>query len=312
MVISMRIINNEVLRKNIQSILKTNAVMLVVKDNAYGFGICNVVNIAKAMHVRDFAVKSVSEGTFIKMIYKEANVLILGKIDPKDIKEIKKYNLIPTINDYDDYLLFKENQIPSHLAIDTGMNRFGMKSGYLAVINDSIVKAIYTHCYDDNNSTKIKTLERLSKNYLKPVHIGGSVAYGKTKEMLRVGRIIYENALYFYGQIVNIKHLKNGETIGYDGVYEAKGTEIVGICNVGYSDGLNLFYHGSVCIHGAYYSVIGKCCMDHCFILIDDNVKILDEVEFFGKTIPEDEFIKQNRMTKYEMFLQINKQGLTN
>ncbi len=52
--------------------------------------------------------------------------------------------------------------------------------------------------------------------------------------------------------------------------------------------------------------------MDHCFILIDDNVKILDEVEFFGKTIPEDEFIKQNRMTKYEMFLQINKQGLTN
>ena len=64
----MRIINNEVLRKNIQSILKTNAVMLVVKDNAYGFGICNVVNIAKAMHVRDFAVKSVSEGTFIKMI----------------------------------------------------------------------------------------------------------------------------------------------------------------------------------------------------------------------------------------------------
>ena len=37
MVISMRIINNEVLRKNIQSILKTNAVMLVVKDNVYGF-----------------------------------------------------------------------------------------------------------------------------------------------------------------------------------------------------------------------------------------------------------------------------------
>ena len=73
-----------------------------------------------------------------------------------------------------------------------------------------------------------------------------------------------------------------------------------------------MFYQGSVCIHGAYYSVIGKCCMDHCFILIDDNVKILDEVEFFGKTIPEDEFIKQNRMTKYEMFLQINKQGLTN
>lgn len=308
----MRKIKEEILEKNIKTILKTNQLMLVVKDNAYGFGISRVVSLAKKLYVKDFAVKSIEEGKLVKGIYKEANVLVLGKIKKNDLIDLKKYNLIPTINDYDDYITFKENKIPCHLAIDTGMNRFGMKSGYLAIINDSIVRAIYTHCYNDQNRHKIKFMERLAKNYLKPIHIGGSIAYNQTKEMLRVGRMAYENALYFYGQIVNIKHLKKGETIGYDGLYQAPNDVIIGVCNIGYSDGLNLFYHGNVQIKNKYYSVVGRCCMDQCFILADENVQIEDEVEFFGKTISEDQFAEHNHMTKYEMFLQINQQGLTN
>ncbi|MDE5855759.1 MAG: alanine racemase [Anaeroplasmataceae bacterium] len=305
-------IKEEILEKNIKTILKTNQLMLVVKDDAYGFGINRVVPLAKKLWVKDFAVKSIEEGKLVKSIYKEANVLVLGKIKRKDLIDLKKYNLIPTINDYDDYIIFKENKIPCHLAIDTGMNRFGMKSGFLAIINDSIVKAIYTHCYNDQNRHKIKFMERLSKDYLKPIHIGGSIAYNQTKEMLRVGRMVYENALYFYGQIVNIKHLKKGETIGYDGLYQAPNDVIIGVCNIGYSDGLNLFYHGNVQIKNKFYSVVGRCCMDHCFILVDEDVQIEDEVEFFGKTISEDQFAEYNHMTKYEMFLQINQQGLTN
>ncbi|MDE7263924.1 MAG: alanine racemase [Anaeroplasmataceae bacterium] len=307
----MRRIKEEVLVENIKKILKTNSVMLVVKDNAYGFGIHVVVPLARRLRIRSFAVKSISEGKVVKSIAKDANVLVLGKIKKTELSDIKKYDLIPTINDYDDYILFKENKIPCHLAIDTGMNRFGMKSGYLAIINDSIVQAIYTHCYNNQNKYKIKFMERLSRDYLKPLHIGGSIAYGQTKQMLRVGRMVYENSLYFYGQIVNIKKLIKGETIGYDGIYEAPQDQLIGICNIGYSDGLNLFYHGNVQIHNRFYSVVGKCCMDHCFILIDEYVKLDDEVEFFGNQIPEDQFIEQNQMTKYEMFLQINQQGLT-
>lgn len=308
----MRKIKEDILKKNILTILKTNKLMLVVKDNAYGFGIDRVVYIAKNLNVRDFAVKSIEEGKRVRNIDLDANILILGKVKSSEIKDLKHYRLTPTINDYDDYLVFKENKIPCHLAIDTGMNRFGMKSGYLAIINDSIVKAIYTHCYNEFNRHKIRFMERLARDYLKPIHIGGSIAYRQTNQMLRVGKMVYENSLYFYGQIVNIKHVKKGETIGYDGVYKAPCDTIIGVCNVGYSDGLNLFYHGNVQIKNKYYSVIGRCCMDQSFILIDENVHLEDEVEFFGKTISEEQFIKQNHMTKYEMFLQINQQGLTN
>ena len=306
----MRYIKEEVILKNIRTILKTNSIILVVKDNAYVFGICYMISIARKLGLKDFAVKSLSEGIFIRNMYKEANILILGKIKPQDIKDIQQYKLIPTINDYDDYILFKENKIPCHLAIDTGMNRFGMKSGFLAIINDSIVQAIYTHLYNNHNRYKIKYLERLSKSYLKPLHIGGSVAYGQTDATLRVGRMLYENALYFYGHIVNIKELEKNETLGYDGLFTAQRPTRIGVCDVGYADGLHLMFNGRVRIGGKFYSCVGRCCMDQCFILVDEGVKLGDEVEFFGKTISEDEFIKSNRMTKHEMFLKINHQEL--
>ncbi|MBD5390991.1 hypothetical protein HDR67_03195, partial [bacterium] len=159
----MRIINEDVLKKNIQTILKTNPLMLVVKDNAYGFGIQRMVRIAKECHVKDFAVKSLEEGVLVRRLNETANILLFGKIKKTDVLQIKQYRLIPTINDYDDYILFKENHIPCHLAIDTGMNRFGMKSGFLSMINDGIVKAIYTHCYNDQNRHKIKYMERLAR-----------------------------------------------------------------------------------------------------------------------------------------------------
>lgn len=308
----MRKIKEEIILQNIQNILKTNTVMLVLKDNAYGFGIGYMVQLAKQLKIKDLAVKSISEGIFVRSLYKDANILILGKTKPSDIQELKKYHLIPTLNDYDEYLLFKENRIPCHLAIDTGMNRFGMKSGYLAVINDSIVKAIYTHCYNNQNRHKIKFMERLAKNYLKPLHIGGSIAYKQTTAMLRVGKMLYEHALYFYGHIVNIKELSSGESVGYDGLYKAAGNVRIGVCDIGYVDGLDLLYHGRVHIKEKFYSVVGRCCMDQSFILIDEDVSIGDEVEFFGNKISEDEFIEYNRMTKYEMFLKINQQGLTN
>lgn len=305
-------IKKEVILKNIKKLLQTNELMLVVKDNAYGFGINLIVSIAKMLNVKFFAVKSIEEGIIVRSLYSDAEILILGKVFKASIAEIIKYRLIPTINDYDDYLLFKENNINAHLAIDTGMNRFGMKSGFLAIINDKIVKAIYTHCYDKDNRQRIRYIEGLGRNYLKKVHIGGSIAYNKTKSMLRVGKLIYENSIYFYGKIVNIKQLKGGEGLGYDSTFKASNDCLIGICDVGYSDGLNLYYHGSVNIGSRYYSVVGKCCMDQCFILIDNNVKIEDEVEFFGNNIGEDEFIRENNMSKYEMFLQINQQGITN
>ncbi len=289
---------------NLREILKTNEVMLVLKDNAYGFGIEEITLLAQKQGVRQFAVKNVEEAIRVRKVFKEAEVLILGKTR-KNLSFIKKNRFIVTINDFDDYLLFKEKQLRCHLAIDTGMNRFGMKTGYLAIINDPLIEAIYTHLYQENNLLKIDLMEELGEKYQKPVHIGGSMAYGKTSKTIRVGKMVYEHSLSLEGTILQTKIVLPKEGVGYDHTFTTEEECFIGICDIGYFHGLNRYFHGSVWIEGKTYPVIGKCCMDYCFILLNEYVKEGTKVEFFGRHISEDEFCKENHMSKYELFLKI-------
>ena len=62
----MRLINEEVIEKNIKMISQNNKIMLVLKDNAYGFGIERIIKIAKKYRIKNFAVKSIDEAILIK------------------------------------------------------------------------------------------------------------------------------------------------------------------------------------------------------------------------------------------------------
>lgn len=300
----MRLIDYDKIKSNLIDILKNNDIIWVVKDNAYGLGIDNMLSIGVGLGVLFYAVKDIEEGIYIKEKYPMVDVLVLGRC--KDIKKLKEYNLIGTINDYDEYVKYKEIKARAHLAIDCGMNRFGMKRAYLAVINDKIVEAIYTHIYSsDVVYDKIRFIEELANKYNKKVHIGGSIVYKKTRSMIRIGKIIYDGAISLFGHIINIKKVLKGESVGYDGIFKASKDCLIGVCDVGYVNGLNILYNGNVVINGRYYCVVGKVCMDQCFVLVDDFVSLGDEVEFFGLNISEDEFIVKNNMTKYELLLQI-------
>ena len=301
----MKVINETVLLNNIKRLQKTNPLMLVVKDDAYGFGMNRLVLLGEKLNITSYGVRNLEEAVRLRSLAKKADILIFGKVK-QDPFLLRSCDLIMTVNDYDDYLFAKKYKIRAHLAIDVGMNRFGMKTGYLALINDPLIEAIYTHLYqEEKKEEKIAFMEDLARRYRKKLHIGGSMAYGKTEAMLRVGRLLYENALAFYGELVGIKMLFKGETVGYDASYQAEEQQYIGICNIGYADGLFLYFNGRVKIEGEDYKVVGKCCMDQCFILLKHQLPLGTSVEFFGEEISEDEFCRANHMTKYELFLQI-------
>lgn len=306
---NLRKIKNEVLEGHLKSFFEEKPFILVVKDNAYGFGLERVIPLCQKVGIHDFAVKNIEEAVLVRDIDSQANILLLGKMKIVDLERISTYHILPTINDFEDYLLIKEHQLPCHLAIDMGMNRFGMKNGYLAVINDPLVKAIYTHLYESKElDQKIRFMEQLAKRYQKALHIGGSMAYHHTNATPRIGKMVYQDILYFYGHIVNIKHLKKGETVGYNSHFTASEDTLIGVCDIGYANGLSLFYHGSVWIRDHFYSCVGRCCMDQCFIQIDEHIAIGDEVEFFGNHISEEQFAEANGMSVYEVFLTINQE----
>ena len=74
----MKVINENVIIDNINRIKKTNDIILVVKDNAYGIGICRMVNIAKKCNIDYFAVKNIEEAMFVRALYPKSKIYILN------------------------------------------------------------------------------------------------------------------------------------------------------------------------------------------------------------------------------------------
>lgn len=106
-------------------------IMAVIKANAYGHGIINIAKRLNQIGIQDFAVATLSEAIELRKNNIQGNILILGYTNPEDIKNIKIYNLIQTIVDYEyakkiDKILQEKNQkINVHIKINTGMNRIG-------------------------------------------------------------------------------------------------------------------------------------------------------------------------------------------
>lgn len=306
MVITLKIVDYDVIDRNIKKIKETNDIVLVVKNNAYGFGLEKIVNIAISNNIKRFAVNNIEEAIKLRKLNKDIKILLFG-YQNGNIKLIKEYNINPTINDINELNLYSNEKVECCLEIDCGMNRFGVKEFNECILCNPYITEIYTHLYKRSKHNKdiIEKIAYLAQKYDKYFHIGGSIAYEYTKYPIRIANMIYEDSELFYGNIVFIKEVRKNETLGYDGEYKAKKNVMIGICNIGYYNGLRRNYKGRVSINNKYHKIVGRICMNQMFILIDCSVKIGDKVIIFGENITKNEFLFHNNLSNYESLLLI-------
>ena len=93
-----------------------------------------------------------------------------------------------------------------------------------------------------------------------------------------------KTAYSLYTEVMNIKHIKKGEFVGYGANYIAKEDTIIATLPIGYADGMNKLMK-YVVINNQKYPIIGDICMDMTTIKIDNSIKLYDKVEIFGKSI---------------------------
>lgn len=297
--------NYNKIEENILRLINTNPLCIVLKNDAYGFGLKKVLSLGIKNKVKWFAVNSITEAIDVRLI-SDAKVLLFGKYFG-NIELLKQYKIIPTASTIEEINLYTNNKISFAIKLDTGMNRYGFKDFDEEILTSSYVVMLYTHLYH-KSMDNIKIVERLKsmcRRYNKLLQIGGSLAYGQTDEMLRVGKILYKDALSLYGRVSIIKKVLKNESVGYDGIYIASKECRVAIIDIGYYNGLPVIYNGEVYCKGRRYAVIGRVCMNHCFILVDDQVCEQDLVEFFGENISMEEFMANSNKTEYECFLSI-------
>ena len=139
--------------KHIKSLIKTQKIFAVVKGNAYGLGIKNIVPILED-HVDGFAVARMSEAVaLIKTISIRTHKILVfsGAYSDLDFIYAQNNNIIPIINNWlqlqlllDNYSKYTET---IYVKVNLGMNRFGFKQHDLnAVINKLRTNNFYNIC----------------------------------------------------------------------------------------------------------------------------------------------------------------------
>lgn len=297
--VNLKIIDSKALIDNIEK-FKSKKICAMVKSNAYGHGLKEIVKIADD-YVDYFGVVNLEEALAVRKL-SDKPILICAKTF--DFKKCKKNDIEVMVDNEEDLLEAIRCKNKIHLKINCGMNRFGCKSKLeLVQINKILenlsveLKYIYTHFANSENARKTKKdYEQFLKlrSYISqsaPHCLGGSKIfdYDFDCEMIRLGI-----AMYGYGQNVRpvekitsfvskVFFAKKGEKIGYSGDYKVTRDGYFAIVPVGYGDGLRRCLSGGFCvkIKNKEYPCVGRICMDAFFVKIDDTIKIGDEVVIF-------------------------------
>ncbi|WRA38688.1 alanine racemase [Helicobacter pylori] len=163
-------------------------------------------------------------------------------------------------------------------------NQMKAFNAFLEQLLDQKIEFQYRHAY---NSAGILSLCNGNENRLLNLYRPGIMLYGfyPSNEVKQSCPTILKNVISLKAQIVQIRSVKKGEFIGYGEHFYTNEETLVGVLALGYADGLMraLGNRIQVAINNQLAPLIGKVCMDQCFVKLNDiQAKEGDEVVLFG------------------------------
>lgn len=287
----------------------------VIKADCYGLG-ARKISEAINDYVDYFAVASRKEFFSINRfvtkpiilldpIYK--NITILTKqnceFSVSNLFQLKKISVLAKRNKN---LVYK-----IHLAINTGMNRFGFcdKIEFGEVLDilqktqNIVIKGVFSHFLLGNNEiiakNQIKKFKNM-KNFLSSkidanniiFHITNTSGfdYGKKFDMIRIGLGMFlkhnKQSFTLKSKIIEIQNVNKGDSVGYGVNFVAEKFMKVAVVSIGYADGFSRAVAGKgfVLINGRSAKVLAVC-MDSIIVDVSEiEVNLCDEVVVIGKS----------------------------
>ncbi|WP_154428599.1 alanine racemase [Helicobacter pylori] len=163
-------------------------------------------------------------------------------------------------------------------------NQMKAFNAFLEQLLDQKIEFQYRHAY---NSAGILSLCNGNENRLLNLYRPGIMLYGfyLSNGMKETCPTILKNVISLKAQIVQIRSVKKGEFIGYGEHFYTNEETLVGVLALGYADGLMraLGNRIQVAINNQLAPLIGKVCMDQCFVKLNNiEAKEGDEVILFG------------------------------
>ena len=327
------IIDTNILKENI-SYIKTQLneksnFMAVIKSDAYGHNIENVVtNIDDS--VDGYGVVRISEAKKIRKISNKKILLMQGIYSDDELHKAIELNLDTVIHNKDQFGIIKNNNYFEGLwlKINTGMNRLGFEiDDFLNLYNKYLYDKkfiLMSHLAASNdinslsNKNQFKLFdslsEKINKDIKKSIANTGCVMNfpSHTYDWVRCGIGIYggyfkdkniKTAMTLRSPVVNIRKIKKGERVGYDGRAIAKKNMKIATIYLGYADGLPVAIQDGteVMINDQIAKVFGRVSMDLTTVDVTNLIDCSegDWCNFFSPKLPVSNIAKNNDLISY-------------
>ena len=294
--------NNIIHNSNIISDKCINKIISpVIKSDAYGIGAKQLTKILIECGYKSFFLGNLAEGSEIRKKFQNIDLFIMNCGYPFNIKYLKKYKLIPVINNLENLKSWSKYSTKRDYCIihvDTGMNRLGinlkdiknsLNNKYFNKIN---IKFIMSHlaCAEDINNLMnnkqlnelkncTKLLSIITKKEIKSSICNSSGIWLGKKYLLNIVRpgaaflginpILNKNnplkeTISLYAQISQIREVSKNDTIGYGGTLTIKKENRIATISIGYSNLLSrlLSNIGDVYIKKKKLKILGRVSMD--------------------------------------------------
>lgn len=273
-------ISRAALRRNAAAVREAvqTPIIGIVKCDGYGITLCEAAAAWQAAGITMFGVSRPEEALELRKKGFKEDILLLSPVaDSKILTEILKNNVILTVSSLENAQFYSVNAnrhtIRAHIAIDTGMGRFGIlwndtaQAKAVFKMDGFSFEGIFSHfsCSFEKNyrKTRLQLSRFLSMTESLQAegvsvgirHIANSCAalrFSETRlDAVRIGSALVgrlsvstpvklERVSVFKAQVVECKLFRHGDTIGYGSYCKIKKSAKAAIVALGREDGFGI------------------------------------------------------------------------
>jgi len=328
------IIDLDAIRHNFDQVKQrapSSKVMAVIKADAYGHGASKV---AEALGNADsFGVSRVSEAVKLR----EAGIgqpicLMEGVNDPEELNLASVYELQVVLHTREQLEMLVSRGARRHVwvKVDTGMGRLGFSieetPSVLKKLGHQGLLGLMTHLADASDRRSVVTGQQIARitalangldvpgsQVLSILNSAGILALQNPPgDWVRPGLMLYgaspfddlnpvaslHPAMSFGAPVIAVRTIRQGESVGYGGIWTADKDSTIAVIAAGYADGYprEIAQGAPVLINGVRYPLVGRVSMDMICVQLATSysnqaplVKVGDRAILWGDDLPVEE-----------------------
>ena len=318
--------------------------MAVIKANAYGHGAVQCAQ-AIANEADGFAVACIEEALELRQAGIKNPILLLeGFFEAIELPDIVANDLWLVIHaEWQIEILLAAKlakPVQIWLKMDSGMHRVGLSPAEYPLafmrlsehVNVAKIVCMSHFANADNLKSEhtlqqIDTFKKSTQNLrVEEVSLSNSAAilgWPQTHaNWSRPGIMLYgadplmtadtklRAVMQLTSQIISIRKIAKGESIGYGSIFTADKETTVGVVACGYADGYpRSSIHAPASVDGVLTKVIGRVSMDMLFVDLTEiaNAKIGSHVELWGDQVLANDVAKAAGTIAYELFCNVKR-----